>query len=90
MALLRFLKQPNETLDYNFDFSLWMPTGDSIASSTVTADAGITLGTKTNTGNTVQQFISGSTEGTYKVTCRITTTQGRIKEAEILIQVMDL
>lgn len=73
-----------------------MPTGDSLpastANSSVVAESGITLGSKTHPGsNVVKQFISGGTSGnTYKVTCTITTTQNRIKESEILIVVENL
>lgn len=88
-----FSKQPSENLDYDFDFADFMPAGDVIASSVVTADAGVTLGSKTDNpgASIVKQFISGGTDGTtYKVTCKITTTGGRVKEAEFKLKVKEL
>ncbi len=86
--MLRFVKQPNETLDYQFDYTQWIPAGDSISSATVTA-TGLMLGSKTiENGVVVRQFISGGTDGTtYEVTCQITTAQGRVKDSNALIQV---
>ena len=92
--LIRYAKQPDETLDYLFDFTLWFSgiSTDSIASATVTADiAGLTFGAKTIEGLTVRQFISGGADGvTYKLTCQITTTQGRVKERDGLLQVAEV
>lgn len=86
-----FFKQPDESLDFDFDFATWMPSGDSLASSVVTAETGITAGTKSHPGaSVVKQFLSGGTHGTtYKVTCVITTTQGRVKEADIFVRVQN-
>lgn len=86
-----FFKQPSETLDYDFYFSEWMPSGDSLASSVVVAP-GLTLGAKTEPGGSiVKQFISGGVDqATYKVTCTITTAQGRVKEVDITIMVRDV
>lgn len=93
--ILRFYKQPDETLDYEFDFTAWMPATDHISSAVVTvSDPSLTLGTMTTEGNPVtivRQFISGGTDGmTYQVTCSITTNQGRTKEADILLQVSEV
>jgi hypothetical protein len=86
----RFTKQPGENKDYDFNYTDWMPASDSISTSVVTADAGISLGTKTQTVTVVKQFISGGTAGTdYKVTCTITTAQGRIDQKEITILVRE-
>lgn len=90
-TLNRFFKQPDETLDYLFDFSQWVPAGDSISTASVaSSDPSLTLGAMTieNSGTWVRQFISaGNDGGTYQVTCTITTLQGRIKECDVLLQV---
>ena len=86
-----FTKQPVENKDYDFDWSDWMPTGDSISTASIPNVDGITLGPKTVTGNVVKQFISGGADGVdYKITCTMTTTQGRIDEREIRIMVREL
>ena len=90
-----FIKQPNKTLDYDFDFSQWMPADDSLpdslGASTVTVSPGLTAGEKLHpSGNIVKQWISSRTNSaSYKVTCTITTTQCRTKETEIRIRVRD-
>lgn len=88
-----FVKQPNETHDYQFDWEDWLePTnGDTIASATVTSSpTGLTLGSQTTNATNVIQFVSGGTDGVdYTVTCRMSTNQGRVDEEEIFIQVRE-
>lgn len=86
-----FRKQPADVKDYTWDWTAWMPEGDSILTATVTADAGVTLGAKVIAGNLVQQFISGGTDGgVYKITCTMTTTQGRRDERDITLYVIEI
>ena len=89
-----FSKQPAEILDYDFDFSDFLTgSGDTLASSVVTADVGVTVMSKTDntTDGTVKVFLSSGTDGTtYKVTCLITTSAGRKKEAEFKLKVKEL
>ncbi len=87
-----FLKRATESIDYDFDFSDILPSGDSLqsdtASSTVTPASGITAGTKTHNTSTgvVKQYLSGGTaSASYLVTCTITTTIGRILTREITV-----
>lgn len=94
MAISQFTKQTSENLDYTFDFSPWMLLypGDSVPASldasVITADSGITVGTKAHNGNAVVQFLSGGVDGQdYEVHCVLTSTQGRVKEADLLIRV---
>jgi hypothetical protein len=93
--LNHFTKQPSANKDYDFNWSDWLRVGDDLASAvvTVTPASGLTLGTMTIDGidNIVKQFVSGGVDGSdYKLTCRITTTQGRVDECEIYILVRDL
>lgn len=93
----RLPKQPNEVLPYDFDFGPWLANEDdalqaSLLTSEVTADAGITIEEKTHDIATgvVQVRISGGTAGhRYKVTCRITTAGGKVKELEFVLVVLD-
>lgn len=94
---MKFTKQPSENLDYDFDFTKWMPVGDNLPATlgnsvvTISPSSGIVLGTKLHNGNIVKQFISGGTSGTdYLVTCVITTSDGRIKEAEFTLRVFNI
>lgn len=85
-----FIKQPADNLDYDFDFSQWLATGDTLSSSVVTSDPGITLGTKIQSATNIKQFVSGGTDGQeYKVSTTITTTNGLDKQVDILIAVRE-
>lgn len=94
MAILdTFNKQPGEVLDYDIDFARYLPSSDQIASVVSTADAGITLDSSTisTSGKVVKQWVSGGVSGvTYKIQVRITSTGGRVKEAEFRIKVKEI
>lgn len=98
MAILgKFIKQPTEVLDYEFDFSAWLADRtDAISTFTVTSDpqtvgaANMTLSNKTTSQGVVRFFASGGTDAVkYKITCTVTTTGGRTKQAELLITVKE-
>lgn len=83
-----FLKDPQAVLDYKWDWSTWLPTGDTISTHTITAPTGLTVASSANTTTTVTAWLSGGTAGnTYSVACKIVTTQGRTDERSILVQV---
>ena len=94
-----FTKQPGDNLDYDFKFLQWLTSNGatdtlqaSTTTSTVTVPAGLTAGTKQHntTEGIVKQWLSGGTDGAdYKITCQITSTQGRVKETEITIHVRE-
>ena len=93
---VRFRKQPDENLDYDFDWAAWLTTGDTVQAGTgtsvVTATAGVTLGTKTHNTTTgiVKQWISGGTDGSdYDIECTLTTTQGRVGQREFILEVRE-
>jgi len=67
-------KNSADDIDYTIDWSDDLATGESITTSTWTADAGITLSDDTDTATTSTTFISGGTAGVkYKVNCVIVT-----------------
>jgi hypothetical protein len=72
-------KDVNAKLDYLFDWSAQMDAdSDAIASATVSAPAGISLGSPVVTASTVQVYVSGGTEGTtYAIVNHIWTTGSR-------------
>ena len=90
----KFTKQPAEVKDYDFEWEQWLSTtsGDLISSVNVTATAGITVdSSQIISGLTVKVWLSAGTDGSdYRVTCRITTVQGRVAETEIMIYVREL
>jgi hypothetical protein len=93
MAILgRFTKQPTEVLDYDVDFSEWFADrSDTLDSFTVTAQAGITVASSSNTGNVVKVVLSGGTNGgRYKITVRVTTTPSAfVREADFIVSVKE-
>jgi hypothetical protein len=87
MSVQTFSKDPDDVLDYVFDWSTWLGA-DTIASDTVTVATGLTKDSDSNTTTAVTVWLSGGTPGTsYKVTSKITTAAGRTKTASIVINV---
>ena len=83
-----FIKDPDAVLDYQFNWASWLPSGDTIASVTVTADTGLVVDSSTSTSDTVTAWLSGGTAGVnYRVTCRIVTSGGRLDDRTATIKV---
>ena len=94
-VLEKFTKQPGETQDYDISFVDYLAalsdTQKSASPLAVTADTGITLLSSTCVAGVAKVWLSGGTDGTtYKITATLTTTGGRIKEAEIAIKVKEI
>jgi hypothetical protein len=94
MKLGNFKKQPAEVLDYDIDYTAWMPTGDTLLSATAVVDivgAGSLIVDSivvTSSTNIVKLWMSGGVDGVaYKVTVTIITNGGRAKEDEIQFSV---
>ena len=84
-----YSKDPAERLDYVFDWSLWL-ADDTISSSVMTVDAGLTKVSDTNSTTTATVWLSGGTLGrTYEIVNRIVTAGGRIGERTITITIAD-
>ena len=88
MANNQYLKDPSAVLDYVFDWTEWLATGETITDHTITADTGITVDSSTELDGKVTVWLSGGTAGiNYKVACLITTSAGRTDERTIWIKV---
>ena len=84
------LKDPSAVLDWMFDWTDWLASGETIISHTITADTGITADSSTESDGKVTVWLSGGTAGiNYKVACKITTSAGRTDERTIWIKVTD-
>lgn len=93
MAIVgRMEKQPTEVLDYDLDFSGWIPSGDYIASVTATVATGLTIDSFSFFSQSwVKVWLSGGTNGqTYKVEVTVTTYDGRVKQAEFYVKVKEV
>ena len=87
----QFVKDPSDDLDYEFDWSSWLASGETISSFVMTVPTGITEGTGTKataeSSGVVTVWLSGGTaDTTYDVACKITTSAARIKERTITIR----
>ena len=84
-------KDPQAVLDWAFDWSNWLATSEQISGTpTITVESGLTKDSQSNTTNKVTVWLSGGTLGeVYRVSCRITTNQGRTDERTIGIRVTD-
>lgn len=92
MSILgRAVKQPNEIMDYDVDFTEWFgPRTDTPSSHEAFCEDGLTLVSTALSGNIVKVVVSGGTDGdNYKVTVRLTTTSGIRREVDFIVQVRE-
>lgn len=83
-------KDPSAVLDWEFNWSKWMADGDYIVSAVATPQSGITVDSTVPATDKVTVWISGgTTDVSYRVSCRITTAQGRVDERTIQIAVRE-
>ena len=89
-----FVKAPSDILDYAWDWSVWLPTGDTISEVDWTAESGITIETspaESNTSTSATVWVGGGTAGSfYTLTCQITTAAGRVAQDTQNINIIDL
>lgn len=85
-------KDPDDTVDYVFNWVSLATFGDTITDAEfivegATDDPGeLTIEDSSFSGTTATVWVSGGTDRrNYKLTCRVTTTQGRQEDSTILI-----
>ena len=93
-------KQPADFLDYDISFAKWLVTADSLA--TVTADIvrmdGAASGEKDlearyviNNNPIAKLWLAAGIDGVgYKVTLNVTTTAGRMTQAELRVKIKEV
>jgi hypothetical protein len=80
-------KDPDATLDWIFDWNLWLGEFETITDAEFIVDPGITVVTETFTQKTATVWLSGGTEGqVYKITCRITSSEGRTDDRSFTLR----
>lgn len=85
---MQFTKDPHAVLDYTVNWALWLPSGDTITTSTWTADTGITVDSSSNTTISATVWLSGGTISTsYNVVNRIVTAGGRTEDQTLVIRI---
>lgn len=91
MSFPTYTQDPQDRLDYEIDWSEWLPAGDTIIGSTWEAsDAAIILEDDeiTNSETAAVVFISGGVVGqSYTVTNHMETGQGRKKDQTLKIKI---
>lgn len=92
---LTIQKDTEARLVYTFDWSEWLPVGDSIASSLYTITARVNdpdplaIHSQGNAGtNTYVELKEGQEGKIYTVTCKITTTNGLIDRRNFRVKVL--
>lgn len=86
-------KRPTEVKKYTFDLTPWLDDQSLTISSvtTVTADAGLTKDSHTNTTKTITCVLSGGTAGTeYKVTATFVTSDSQTWVVAITVPVRNV
>lgn len=91
-------KQPAERLDYDIWYAndpgeapAWLIDSDQILNAVITVSDPALEVTSIVFPNRVKLWVEAGTTGeTYKITIRITTEGGRIKEDELRIRVKDI
>lgn len=85
-----FQQQPADILDYDVDFSEWLPAADTIVSAVVAAvpaSMGLSFAIQ---GKRVKVWCQNGANGvTYKVTTTITTNDYRVKQVEFRLKVKE-
>lgn len=80
-------KDPQARLDYGWDWSAWLDTGETITAHTLTA-TGVIVESSSVIGEKVVAWLTGGTAGTEaRALCQITTSAGRIDERTMTIVV---
>lgn len=88
----KFEKQPAEILDYDVDYTEWFGDRvDEAESFTSTVPTPLVLVSGQLVGKVVKLVISGGAAGQiHKITVRLTTTLGLVKEADFQIRIREV
>lgn len=72
-------KDPSAILDFAFDYTAWLATGETISTAVVTVPTGITLyqAAAVNAGVVTFWLSGGSANQAYPISCEIVTSAGR-------------
>lgn len=85
-AETHFGKDPAGIIDYTVRWTSWLPSGDTISTSSWTVPAGIVKVSESNTTTDAVIFLASGTLGQiYEVTNRIVTAGGRQNDQTISI-----
>lgn len=86
-------KDPDDVLDYQFDWSARLLSGEQIATVEILVDSasGLVVDSHAFSGSLVTTWLSGGIAGTNgSVTCRITTNQARTYDQSAILRIRNL
>jgi hypothetical protein len=87
MSPQTFAKDKDSLLDYQIDWSRWLD-GDTISSSTWTANGDIEIVSSSNTATATTVWLTGGVVGkNYRLTNHIITAAGRAEDRTITVKV---
>ena len=84
----RIFHDPQARLDYGWDWTLWLQTGETITSHTVTA-TNVTVESSAVVGSQTVAWVSGGTKGKATLTFHIVTDAGREDDRTLSLYVAD-
>lgn len=83
-----FRKDPHAVLDYGFDWSTWLASGETLSSATWTVPTGITEDSTQLGSDSAKIWLSGGTAGeSYTIACKVVTSASRTDERSFVVQV---
>lgn len=90
MILGTMTKQSADVVDYDIDYSEWLPAGDHVQSAVATASIGLTVQGTFVSDPFVKVWTAGGVSGrNYLVTVITTSQDGRVKQDEFNVRVKD-
>lgn len=93
MLLATFRHQPADQLDYDVDYTDWLPAGDAVATAVLSIDkVGMTILDPLVVADSTALKLwvqSGAVAGLYKVSITMTTVLGRTKQDEVKFKIKD-
>lgn len=92
MAIIASYKQqPADNLDYAFDYTDFLQSGDHLLSATTSVSpSGLTVTPAVVAGTQVKFWVTGGVSGTkYKITITTTTSAGRVKQDEAYVTIKE-
>lgn len=89
MLLQYFVQDPGDVLDYPWDWSQWLGSGETISTSVFSVTpSGLSIASQSNTTTNSTVWLAGGTaQTTYTVTNRITTSLGRTADRSATVRV---
>lgn len=86
-----YIKDPQASLDYSFDWTDWLGGGEYITGTSWTVPAGVSkVGSETFSTTISTCRISGGTIGnTYTVTCQISTNTGEVDQRSLNLVIQE-